>query len=104
MEKENIPTGYEAVKKLAEDYPDWLPIVEAALDLSKTYKSGEIAGRWVLNKAREKNLTWLAPTHNLRKLVSYGILEKVDTSRGGRRAYYIMPDPEGVERALKELK
>src|SRR5262249_31740115 len=35
---------------------------------------------------------------------AYGILEKVgETARGGRRAYYQMPNREGVERALREL-
>jgi hypothetical protein len=31
-------------------------------------------------------------------------LKKVDTARGGRRAYYVIPDIEGVEKALQELK
>jgi hypothetical protein len=38
---------------------------------------------------------------NLRLLVSYGLLEKVgDTTMSGRRAYYRMPDRQGVEDAL----
>jgi len=27
-----------------------------------------------------------------------------DTVRGGRRAYYRMPDPESVERALRDVR
>lgn len=35
--------------------------------------------------------------------VAYGILERIKTTRGGRRAYYVMPDPEGAKKALQEL-
>ena len=39
----------------------------------------------------------------LRRLVAYGLLEKVgESTRGGRRAYYRMPDRFGVEEALNE--
>jgi len=40
----------------------------------------------------------------LRRLVAYGLLEKVgESTRGGRRAYYRMPDRPGVEEALKKI-
>lgn len=87
--------GYAGVKRLAEERKDWLPLVKASLECAKEYK--EFAGSWVLSKAKVK---WVP---GLRSLATYGILKRIDTSRGGRRAYYIMPDPEGVEKALREL-
>jgi len=57
----------------------------------------EFAGAWVVNRLGH----WVP---SLRTLASRGVLQKVDTSRGGRRAYYRMLDRAGVRRALEELK
>ena len=92
-------SGYTAVKRLAREHPNWILIVESCLEEAKHIK-GEFAGTWVLERAKRKGINWFP---NLRLLVSYGILKHEDTSRGGRRAYYTMPDPNGVERALREL-
>lgn len=84
--------------RIAQEDPDWLPAVRAAYRQAVTAQrfGGEFAGAWVL-----KDLgSWLP---NLRLLVRYGILEKTDLTRGGNRAYYRMPDMEGVRRALEEL-
>lgn len=64
--------------------------------------------RWVLTKDRDQNFAarWVLggiPVVNLRTLSARGILEKVGSSRGGHRAYYRMPDPESVGRALHTL-
>jgi len=91
--------AYNAVKRLAREHQNWLPIVQACLEEAKDTK-GEFAGAWVLSKAKEKGITWFP---GLRILVRYGILKHEDTTRGGRRAYYTMPDCEGVEKALQEL-
>ena len=91
-------SGYSAVKRLKAEQPRWLPIVEASLEIAR--ELGEFAGSWVLNKVKEKGINWFP---NLRTLTSYGILKRTDTARGGRRAYYIMPDPDGVEKALSEI-
>jgi hypothetical protein len=93
-----MSAGYNAVKRLARERPDWLPIVEACFEEAKE-TNGEFAGAWVLERARRKGIGWFP---NLRLLVSYGILKHEDTVRGGRRAYYTMPDPEGTEKALRE--
>lgn len=54
----------------------------------------EFAGSWVLNKAKKKGTKWFL---GLRMLVRYDILKhEEDTTRRERRAYYIMPDPQGV--------
>lgn len=69
------------------------------LAAAKKYK--EFAGCWVLKKIKEKREFYpVGP--GLKKLAAYGILKRTETTRSGRRAYYIMPDPEGVGRALKE--
>ena len=50
-------------------------------------------------RSRRGSPRWIP---NLRILVSYGLLEKSGPStRGGRRAYYRMPDRPGVEKALE---
>ena len=95
-----ISSGYNAVQRLARERPDWLPIVEACLEEAKETKGG-FAGAWVLQRANKKGITTWFP--NLRLLVGYGILKHEDTTRGGRRAYYTMPDMDGVDRALREL-
>lgn len=92
-------SGYNALKRLARERPNWIPIVESCLEEAK-HENGEFAGAWVLERAKRRGINWFP---NLRLLVSYGILRHEDTTRGGRRAYYTMPDPRGIEMALKEL-
>jgi hypothetical protein len=91
-------SGYKAVQRLAVERPDWLPIVSECFNLSKEIK-GDFAGSWVFRRVQEKGLKF----SNLRLLVGFGILKNEGTSRAGRRAYYSVIDPEGVERALNEL-
>ena len=91
-------SGDKAVKRLAVERPSWLPIVKECLILSKEV-TGDFAGAWVFQRTQKKGLTF----PNLRLLVSFGILKKEGTSRAGRRAYYSIIDPEGVEQALNEL-
>jgi len=93
--------GEKAVLRLAEEKPDWIPIVEAALETARRIAGNEFAGSWVLDQAKKQGVEWIP---NLRTLTAHGILKKEDTTRGGRRAYYSMPDPDGVERALSRLK
>ncbi|HVA39648.1 MAG TPA: hypothetical protein VNF49_03225 [Candidatus Binataceae bacterium] len=94
--------GYSAVKRFIRDHPDWTQIVMACLiEADSTRDSpGEFAGAWVLQKAKDRGVAWFP---NLRPLVTYEILKRTGGSRGGRRAYYMMPDPEGVKRALAEI-
>ena len=87
-------SSYTAVKILAREHPDWLPIVRACYD--EAAEAQEFAGAWI-----SKRLGHWFPS--LRLLVRYGILTKIETTRGGRRAYYHMPDREGVGEALQEL-
>lgn len=92
-------SGYKAVKRLAVERPDWLPIVRECLKLWTEIRS-DFAGAWIYQRMQEKGGPKFS---NLRLLVSFGILKKEGTSRQGRRAYYSVVDPEGVERALNEL-
>ncbi len=100
IKKNNKPSsGYYAVKRLARERTNWLPIVEACLEEEKR-TNGDFAGAWVLETAKKRGIQWFP---NLRVLVSYGILQVKDRSRGGRRAYYKVLDPEGVQKALQEI-
>ncbi len=98
--KEVKKMSYAGTKRLAKERPDWIPIVRECLECAREYN--EFAGSWVLKRLEEKKKKKIWKP-GLRTLVKYGILKRTRTSRGGRRAYYIMPDPEGVERALREL-
>src|SRR4051812_28286206 len=98
----------EAVRDLAHEHPDWIPVVRAACVVAARTEpfGGQFAGRWVLQElANERSV----PIHEvwkpgLRRLVVYGLLEKAGQStRGGRRAYYAMPHRAEIERALDDL-
>ena len=95
--------GYEGTIRLAREHHyfwfgggrnDWLKVVKACYEETERVK--EFAGSWIIDK-----VGWFP---SLRMFVRYGILEKVgETVRAGRRAYYRMPDRDGVRRGLKEL-
>ena len=93
------------VRRLALEHPDWLPVLDAAAAVAARVEDngGEFAGAWVLTELQRRGGARWVP--NLRLLVSYGLLEKSGAStRGGRRAYYRMPDRAGVEQALKDWR
>jgi hypothetical protein len=99
-----ITTG-QAVRRLAQEHPDWLPVLEAAVSVAADVEQtgGEFAGAWVLAELEKRGRNVWIP--NLRRLASYGLIEKSGPStRGGRRAYYRMPDRAGIARALEELR
>lgn len=93
-----------AVMRLAHERPEWIAALRAACVTARTAEdfSGDFAGSWVLDELeRQDGTRWLP---GLRTLATYGLIEKAGPStRGGRRAYYRMPDRQGVERALEEL-
>ncbi len=92
-----------AVRRLAREHPEWLSVLEAAVAVATNVEAhgGEFAGAWVVDELGRRGAPRWIP--NLRILVSYGLLEKSGPStRGGRRAYYRMPDRAGVEKALEE--
>jgi len=89
-----------ATRRFLRDHPDWLDVVRACV-VEATRCRGEFAGAWVLREAKKSGRDWLP---NLRPLVSSGILRRTDVARGGRRAYYAMPDIEGVKMALMDVE
>jgi hypothetical protein len=93
-----------SVRRLAREHPDWLPVLAAALTVAADAEAhgGEFAGAAVVAELGRRGTPRWIP--NLRILVSHGLLEKSGPStRGGRRAYYRIPDREGLERALDGL-
>jgi hypothetical protein len=98
--KENIMSAFKGVKRLAKENPNWIPIVEACVEMAK--ENEEFCGNWVRKKMERKTneKVWFP---GLRILTRYGILRHEDTTRGGRRAYYTMPDIKSVENGLAEL-
>lgn len=70
--------------------------------------SGAQRIKWVVEKGRDVDFAarWVLggiPVINLRTLSARRLLLKVGSSRGGHRAYYRMPEPDGVGRALRAL-
>jgi hypothetical protein len=106
MEKSNmIITPDRAVQRLGREHPEWLPVLEAAAAVAAEAEAhgGEFAGAWVVDELGRRDLRRWIP--NLRILVSYGLLEKSGPStRGGRRAYYRMPNRVEVEQALESWR
>jgi hypothetical protein len=93
-----------AVMRLANERPEWVAALRAACVTARIAEdfSGDFAGAWVLDELERQNGTRWLP--GLRTLATYGLIEKSGPStRGGRRAYYRMPDRQGVEMALEEL-
>ncbi len=91
-----------AVRRLAREHPDWLPVLEAAVAVAADVEAhgGEFAGASVVDELGRRGAPRWIP--NLRILVSYGLIEKSGPStRGGRRAYYRMPARMEVEKALE---
>ncbi len=103
MKESNLGKDVEvAVRRLAIEHPDWLAVLEAAAAVAAKVEEhgGEFAGSWVVDElARRGQPRWIP---NLRILVSYGLLEKSGPStRGGRRAYYRMPNRGDVVEAIE---
>src|SRR5271157_2314103 len=96
----SLTESYLATRRFLRDHPDWLDVVRACV-VEATRCRGEFAGAWVLREAKKSGRDWLP---NLRPLVSCGILCRTDVTRGGRRAYYVMPDIEGVKMALMDIE
>lgn len=95
-------TTREQVMRLLNEYPEERPVLRAACEQARKCAPGDFAGSWVLREM-EQQTGERAWRPGLRRLSAYGLIKKTDSARGGRRAYYRMPDREGVERALEEL-
>lgn len=96
---------WRRVTELARERPDWLPVLQAACEEAEEAEKfgGRFAGRWVLERLRRRTggFEWRP---GLRLLTGYGLLIKDgESTRGGRRAYYRMPNWRDVEQALRML-
>jgi len=101
MPSSHYKDSYEATVSLLREFPHWRGVITAALEEARTITTDRFAGKWVLDSAKKHGVNWVP---NLRKLVTYGILKKEgESTRGGTRAYYSMPEPEEVARALKDV-
>jgi hypothetical protein len=95
----------DAIRRLAAERPSWVPVARAACAEARRAQpyGGRFAGSWVLKElGRESGRPAWRP--GLRVLVNYGVLQKSsESTRGGRRSYYCMPEVDAVEKALREL-
>jgi hypothetical protein len=88
------------IRHLVHDHPEWLSVIEACIDVARTVHP-EFAGAWVHRHMRD---TGHPGFPNLRVLVRNDVLEKVRSSRGGKRAYYIFSDLEEAEQTVHSLR
>lgn len=98
-----LSSGREAVKRLAAEQPEWVPAVRAALTLAESGRD-VFPGASIVGELRRQQAarTWYP---NFRPLATYGVVEKAGRStRGGSRAYYRIPDLEGVRQGLRDLE
>jgi hypothetical protein len=100
------PDVWRSVTELARERPDWLPVLQAACEEAEEVEKygGRFAGHWVLERLahRTGEFEWRP---GLRLLTGYGLLMKDgESTRGGRRAYYRMPNWRDIEQALQSLK
>ncbi len=102
---------WQSVRRLALEQPHWIAVLQAACVQAKVAEpfGGEFAGSYVVQEVQRmaRQGGFEGPrvhVPGLRILVTYGLLEKSgESTRGGRRAYYRMPDRAGVEAALADL-
>jgi hypothetical protein len=95
----------QLVMRVASEHPTWIPVLAAACKRARAAEpyGGEFAGAWVFDEIARQGAEPGIP--NLRPLASFGLIEKSgESTRGGNRAYYRMPDREAIERALETLK
>jgi hypothetical protein len=99
--------GYQAVMRLARDpnlvinrpwHPkklDWLDVVKGCYEEAKRLDGRSFSGSMIVAR-----VGWFP---GLTKLERYGILERDDTLSDKTEIWWIVPDIDGVRRALREL-
>jgi hypothetical protein len=99
-----VITTRELVERLNTEKREWIPVLRAAVSVAERVSGGQFAGAWVLDEWVRTSRPEVPWKPGLRTLATYGLIEKVgESTRGGRRSYYRMPDRAGVDEALKEL-
>jgi hypothetical protein len=96
--------GYDNTKQVASrQHSEWLDAIVACVREAERTRAtppndGVFAGAWVkATLARDSRV------RNLQPLANWGVIEKVETTRGGHCGYYRIVDDDGVRRALVEL-
>lgn len=100
---ERAATTKQQVLRLLNEYPEERHLLRAACEQARKCDPGDFAGSWVLREM-EQHTGERAWRPGLRRLSAAGLIEKTGTARGGRRAYYRMPDRAAVEQALAEIE
>ncbi|HST81416.1 MAG TPA: hypothetical protein VLL08_06730 [Kineosporiaceae bacterium] len=97
--------------RLLNEYPEERYLLRAACDEARRCAPGDFAGSWVLTRlsqiiGQSEPVATGSPSWRpgLRRLTAYGLIQKTDVTRGGRRAYYRMDELEAVEQALAETE
>ena len=93
--------SYQGVMRLAREHGTgevkWIGVVRGCYEEAKSHGGARFAGSWVFKR---QGVGWFP---NLRMLdEEYGILKKV--AQTTKATFYVMPDMDGVARALRELK
>ena len=92
----------EQVRRFVMDFPDSVTGLEVTREVAAEHEAWQQFAGADVN--RRLLAAGLRPFPNLRMLAGYGLLVKVgDSTRGGRRAYWWMPERDEVDRALAEL-
>ena len=104
-----MTTTRDKVRRFAMEYPRMVHALEFACQVAREHEQWQqFAGTWVIKPLLDEKLqsgedVFDVPP-SLRLFLSSELLVKVGNStRGGKRAYYWMPDFDEVERAIKEL-
>jgi hypothetical protein len=94
------PTTAYIVKLLLHTEPHWGPVLHECIIVAQQRKDdGKFAGAWVMQGLRAQGIE---PPNNLRTLAKFGLLKLQSTTRHGNRAYYMIPDPKAITKAIKE--
>lgn len=81
--------GYDAVRKVADEAPELLPLVRACFD----YPAEPFKRKWI-----DPRISGM-----LGRLVELGVLERVGSGGADANSLYRFADREGARRALAEL-
>ena len=92
--KQMASIPYQSVMAIKDQH--LLAAVAACVELADELgPATDLAGSWILDRARTRIADLWIP--NFKPFVTRCILIRVGGSRGGRRAYYRLVDPEGYE-------
>lgn len=101
----STPHTAQAVRRLALERPEWLPVLRAAVRVARAAATlGEdFPGSAVVTEAKSAELVTMH-IPGLRTLVTYGLITPTERgARNGRTTYYTMPDAAAIKAELDHL-